>query len=158
MKLPTEITLIMITIMTSMMSVKHPIVMGVILIIQACMVSLYSGMMMKTFIYSYILMIVMASGLLVLFMYMSSIAPNKKFKKMITSLPLILITSILTFYVTKNSHWMETNEMPQKDTISLNSIFMSKNKMTLTVIILLFIVMVIVTMISNVNEGPLRKS
>nr|ARH54192.1 NADH dehydrogenase subunit 6 [Coleoptera sp. 1 AH-2016] len=59
---------------------NHPLSMGSILLIQTITVALLSGYLFFNFWLSYILFLIMIGGLLVMFIYMTSIASNNKFQ------------------------------------------------------------------------------
>nr|AXS65958.1 NADH dehydrogenase subunit 6 [Curculionoidea sp. 20 KM-2017] len=58
---------------------SHPLSMGSILFLQTILVSVSSGLMHLNFWFSYIIFLIMIGGMLVMFMYMTSIASNEKF-------------------------------------------------------------------------------
>nr|YP_010158040.1 NADH dehydrogenase subunit 6 [Physosmaragdina nigrifrons]QRG29987.1 NADH dehydrogenase subunit 6 [Physosmaragdina nigrifrons] len=72
------IMLIMFSIMFCLM--KHPLTLGFTLLIQTILIALISGIMNMNFWFSYIVFLIMIGGMLVLFIYMTSIASNEKFK------------------------------------------------------------------------------
>lgn len=57
----------------------HPIRIGVILIFHTFVVGLVTGMVADNFIYSYILFLVILGGVLVLFIYITSLVSNETF-------------------------------------------------------------------------------
>nr|YP_009947904.1 NADH dehydrogenase subunit 6 [Aclees cribratus]QOH97072.1 NADH dehydrogenase subunit 6 [Aclees cribratus] len=76
----------------------HPLSMGSILLIQSIVISLISGFLYFNFWFGYILFLIMIGGMLVMFMYMTSIASNEKFymsKKIF--LFILIMMSINTF-------------------------------------------------------------
>nr|QNT26879.1 NADH dehydrogenase subunit 6 [Trigonopterus puspoi] len=60
-------------------SLTHPLSLGGILLIQTTLIALASGLLYPSFWFSYILFLVMIGGMLVMFIYMTSIASNEKF-------------------------------------------------------------------------------
>nr|YP_009485627.1 NADH dehydrogenase subunit 6 [Inara alboguttata]AVZ00763.1 NADH dehydrogenase subunit 6 [Inara alboguttata] len=144
---------------------KHPLSMGLILIIQTLLIAMMTGLMTNSFWLSYILLITMLSGALVLFMYMASIASNEKFESS-TKLALFMLMMFLTAtmymlvdQMDKKSIWSTNmSTMISNDQImSLTKLF-NENIMyvTLTMICYLFLTMIIVSYIVEVSEGPLR--
>nr|AEP27640.1 NADH dehydrogenase subunit 6 [Scolytus sp. APV-2011] len=80
--------------------ISHPLALGAILMSQTIIVALTSSIFNMNAWFSYILFLVMIGGMLVMFMYMTSVASNEKFKlpknKILTMLmlvPLILLIS-----------------------------------------------------------------
>nr|YP_010373808.1 NADH dehydrogenase subunit 6 [Harmostica fulvicornis]UPI55335.1 NADH dehydrogenase subunit 6 [Harmostica fulvicornis] len=129
---------------------NHPIMMGMIIIIQTFNIAVIMNLMIKSFWFSYIIVIIMLSGMLVLFIYMASITSNKMMKPsmtlMMTSIIIsYMITSTLTIY--NNKTWL---------LMTINKMFSSSNNLTMTMIIYLLITMIIVSKIVMINKGPLR--
>nr|UYA97418.1 NADH dehydrogenase subunit 6 [Megacopta cribraria] len=137
-----------------MMFMKHPLSMGMILVTQTLVIAITTGMMIKTFFFSYIVTIIMMSGALVLFIYMASIASNEKFN------PSIKITMV--FMMTTATTWMmKTSEIHQnlqsQEIKMVTKMFNMTNAfMTMMVIIYLLFTMITVSSIANIKEGPLR--
>nr|DAC84440.1 TPA_asm: NADH dehydrogenase subunit 6 [Rhodnius pictipes] len=160
--------LMMTSMMTSMMfsTTKHPLSMGLTLIIQTMLVSMITGLIINMFWFSYILLISMLSGMLVLFIYMASVASNEKFH---TSMSLSFVTvsvftsSILLFFIVDqlklSSMWstMKKNMMSNEQIMALIKLF-SLHNMTITIVLVsyLFITMIAVSYVVNVYDGPLR--
>nr|UPL65904.1 NADH dehydrogenase subunit 6 [Lasiolabops cosmopolites] len=148
------------------MSLSHPLSMGVTLILQTLIVALWSGKMMKTFWMSYVLAITMLSGMLVLFIYMSSMASNEKFKSKPTLLLIIALFLIMSLLMTmltnkiliSNNYWgLDLKTVKSSELMALNKIFISKtNLLTMMIVIYLLLTMVVSTHLVNISEGPLR--
>nr|WGT89572.1 NADH dehydrogenase subunit 6 [Sclomina pallens]WGT89676.1 NADH dehydrogenase subunit 6 [Sclomina pallens] len=152
-----------ITISITFMFLKHPLSMGMALIMQTINVSLITGMMINTFWFSYILLITMLSGALVLFIYMASIASNEKFYTSITMMLFILASMSMALALTLLKAYPNMTETIKKmnlnneQVLSLIKMFNMHNMIiTLTMIIYLFMTMVVISYIVNVHEGPLR--
>nr|AFI54809.1 NADH dehydrogenase subunit 6 [Eucorysses grandis] len=149
---------LMITLSMMFMWLKHPMSMGFILIMQTAIISIISGMMLSNFFFSYIIMIIMLSGALVLFIYMASIASNEKFKTSINIIIMFIVLMVTTMMITKNINMIESpqinNYAPILSLIKLfNTMSMS---ITIMMIMYLLITMIIVSFIANTQEGPLR--
>nr|YP_010925307.1 NADH dehydrogenase subunit 6 [Sigara lateralis]WKD80510.1 NADH dehydrogenase subunit 6 [Sigara lateralis] len=140
-------------------SLSHPLSMGLMLIIQTLNVSLIVGMMIKSFWFSYVFVMIMLSGALVLFIYMSSIASNEKFNMsttlMYSMIMIIVINIMLSMYYdpsTMNLFNQATHQLS-----SLNKLFSIQNMMiTIMLASYLFLTMIAINYIVNINEGPLR--
>nr|YP_009754539.1 NADH dehydrogenase subunit 6 [Myrmus lateralis]QIN90647.1 NADH dehydrogenase subunit 6 [Myrmus lateralis] len=154
--------MILLTMALIFMWLNHPISMGITIIMQTLIISLISGLMLSSFWFSYILMITMLSGMLVLFIYMASIASNEKFfpsmKLMFMSLIMISLGTFLHY-----NNKFDDNEMLMIKTnlsteaISLMMMFNMKHKyITLLLVMFLFITMITISLIVNISEGPLR--
>nr|YP_009485731.1 NADH dehydrogenase subunit 6 [Scipinia horrida]AVZ00867.1 NADH dehydrogenase subunit 6 [Scipinia horrida] len=141
---------------------KHPLSMGFALILQTITISMITGQLINNFWFSYILLITMLSGALVLFIYMASIASNEKFHtsiKMMMLLTLMLITMYLYMdnKLIKTAPMMETISLNNNQMISLTMLFNMNNMMiTILIVSYLFLTMIAISYIVNVFEGPLR--
>nr|AXS65798.1 NADH dehydrogenase subunit 6 [Curculionoidea sp. 10 KM-2017] len=137
--------------------IKHPISMGLILLIQTLMISLISGKLMLNFWLSYMIMLVMIGGMLIIFIYMTSIASNEKFTinlNFFLLLPLVLLN--IKFENSSNLNLLFLKN--QKIEFSMNKYFMFPNNLILIfIMIYLFITMLASTKICKFNKGPLRQ-
>nr|QKY63782.1 NADH dehydrogenase subunit 6 [Triatoma barberi] len=162
----TSISIICVTTSITFMLTKHPLSMGLTLIIQTITVATMTGLMVNMFWFSYILVISMLSGMLVLFIYMASVASNEKFhtswSMTMYIIPLSLSSVILFFMVDQlenESMWstMKKNTLGAEQLMSLNKLF-NLNNMSITMLLVsyLFLTMIAVTYVANIYEGPLR--
>nr|QGU83703.1 NADH dehydrogenase subunit 6 [Eysarcoris aeneus] len=140
-----------------LMTLNHPLSMGLILILQTIMTAMIIGYMIESFLFSYIIIIIMLSGALVLFIYMASVASNEKFKLSL-KLSLLSMMMFMIMYILispfNSSILFNNNNI---DKVSLIKIFNTMTaQMTLMVIIYLLFTMIVVSNIAKVTEGPLR--
>nr|QWW92000.1 NADH dehydrogenase subunit 6 [Abscondita cerata] len=160
--------IIMMTLTILFMFMSHPLSMGMILLMQTLMIAMWTGSMSMNFWYSYILFIVMVGGMLILFIYMTSVASNEKFmyKKML--LIMVSIMFIMIMFMNKDKIFTLMNSM-NLDLMTIKNILtfkMSLNKflmypmmiMSLMIIIYLLITLIAVSKITNVKNGALRKN
>nr|UCU06877.1 NADH dehydrogenase subunit 6 [Potamometra linnavuorii] len=155
------ITIIM-TMSTSMIMMKHPLSMGFSIIMLTMLIAIMMNMMIKYSWYSYILILVMLGGMLVLFMYMASIASNEIMK---FSLKILLL--MMTMFIMSNlliNFEMETMTSPNmyfienQNNMSMMKLFNSKTSIiTILLATYLLITMIYVIFITNMFEGPMRK-
>nr|YP_010043012.1 NADH dehydrogenase subunit 6 [Dineutus mellyi]QPC56772.1 NADH dehydrogenase subunit 6 [Dineutus mellyi] len=167
---------IMINILLSFifMFLKHPLSMGLILLMQTILISLLSGMFAYSYWFSYILFLVMLGGMLVLFIYMTSLASNEIFhySNKLFLFSMIFIMTLMMIFITidymnfiplmKNSNMIELNNsimfMKNEMLISLNKIYNNPNSMiTMILINYLFLTLIAVVKITNMKSGPLRQ-
>nr|WNL53793.1 NADH dehydrogenase subunit 6 [Nasutitermes sp. 1 MLW-2023a]WNL53806.1 NADH dehydrogenase subunit 6 [Nasutitermes sp. 1 MLW-2023a]WNL53819.1 NADH dehydrogenase subunit 6 [Nasutitermes sp. 1 MLW-2023a] len=150
--------------MTSLMftQMKHPMAMGLMLLMQTIMICLISGTMYSSFWFSYILFMIMIGGMLVLFMYMTSLASNEMFSPsnkmlMISSITLPILTCMmptLTNNKEMNMHaTMMENEITTTTTVMYNQMM---GTMTTMLVIYMLLTLIVVVNIINVSKGPLR--
>nr|WRO45048.1 NADH dehydrogenase subunit 6 [Fissocantharis tridifformis] len=159
---------LVISLSMSPLFLLHPLSMGLNLLIQTILIALITGFMSFNFWMSYLLFLIMVGGMLILFMYMTSIASNEKFY---FSKNLILITFILmlmffiimikfnfTIYFTKNLDSKEFLNFNMYE-LSPNKYFINNSKFILSILIIyLFITLVAIMNISSNNFGPLRQN
>jgi NADH-ubiquinone oxidoreductase chain 6 len=82
------------------LSANHPLMIGLILLAQTISISLFSGLTLSSFWFSYILILVFLGGILILFIYVASIASNEKFSKY-TFFPSLLFSLLFTLIIRK---------------------------------------------------------
>nr|ANJ70373.1 NADH dehydrogenase subunit 6 [Contacyphon variabilis] len=154
------------------MFLNHPISLGIVLLMQTILISLMSSFYTYSFWLSYILFLVMIGGVLILFTYITSIASNETFmfsnKLLIMIIMMFLVSIILSmidktfmFQLFKNNDMLPTNNIINfiKDNdLILNKIYNKpSNLISLILINYLFLTLIIVVKITNINYGPLRQ-
>nr|AMN09039.1 NADH dehydrogenase subunit 6 [Pedicia sp. ZK-2016] len=154
------------------MQMKHPLAMGIILLIQTFLICLMTGSFAKTFWFSYVLFLVFLGGMLVLFIYVTSLASNEMFmfsmKLFMTMMTIIIMMWIIIMMMDSSiiTSMMMNNEMMSNMNMELyiteNSINLNKlynfptNMITLLLINYLFLTLIIIVKITNNFQGPLR--
>nr|WNL54040.1 NADH dehydrogenase subunit 6 [Microcerotermes subtilis]WNL54053.1 NADH dehydrogenase subunit 6 [Microcerotermes subtilis]WNL54287.1 NADH dehydrogenase subunit 6 [Microcerotermes subtilis] len=150
--------------MTSLMftQMKHPLAMGLMLLIQTTMVCLISGTMYKSFWFSYILFMIMIGGMLVLFMYMTSLASNEMFSpsnKMLMTTLMILPILLYTMSTPTNNKEMCPHDTMMENEITTTTTAMYNQMMgTMTTLLVLYMLLTLIVVVNiiNVASGPLR--
>nr|QNE85385.1 NADH dehydrogenase subunit 6 [Platypalpus agilis] len=151
---------------------SHPLSMGLMLLMQTMLICVITGLMTKTFWFSYILFLIFLGGMLVLFIYVTSLASNEMFSFSMTLFSLsmfILLLSISTIYLLDKTlfiYFIPNNEMTmlnemssliKENSITLNKLYnFPTNLITILLIIYLFITLVAIVKITNIFYGPLR--
>nr|YP_009643438.1 NADH dehydrogenase subunit 6 [Melamphaus rubrocinctus]APO08868.1 NADH dehydrogenase subunit 6 [Melamphaus rubrocinctus] len=140
---------------------KHPISVGLLIITQTINISLMLGMLSGTFLFSYIIIIIMLSGVLVLFIYMASIASNEKFNTPISLIHLTLLMIIIGLigqFIFNHPMEMEFNKPQAINNLeSLTFINLINNYKIITLMVIyLFFTMMVVSLIVTISDGPLR--
>nr|QRC76517.1 NADH dehydrogenase subunit 6 [Lycostomus sp. YXY-2021] len=156
----TIMLIIVSTLTLSFIFLNHPISMGVALLLQTISVSMTAGLTTNMFWYSYILFMIMIGGMLVLFLYMTSIASNKKFKFSIKlSLTLTVTLVVLMMILILNDFSLETllkTSMSLEMTVNKFFTLPTSNLMIMLIIYLL-ITLIAVVKVTKTNFGPLRQ-
>nr|YP_009712028.1 NADH dehydrogenase subunit 6 [Epicopeia hainesii]QGA74576.1 NADH dehydrogenase subunit 6 [Epicopeia hainesii] len=170
------ISILLLSFSFLMFFFNHPLSMGLMVLLQTLLTCMLTGMMIKTYWFSYILFLTFLGGLLVLFIYVSSIASNEMMKIsfiMKTSFYFIFsMICIILFLMYFNMNWLNlNNNMPEfnnffnimffnnENNINLNKLYNSKTfLMMMMMVIYLFITLLVIVKITNIFYGPLRSN
>nr|ALO76860.1 NADH deshydrogenase subunit 6 [Timarcha goettingensis] len=148
---------------------NHPLSFGLILLFQTIMISLMTGLMMYNFWFSYILFLVMIGGMLVLFIYMTSVASNEKFKFSFKIFSLIIsffiISSIMLFSMDTliSNYNLNLTELINYNNLINYKLNLNKylnfpnNWIMMMLIIYLLIILIVIVKIIDTKQGPLRQ-
>nr|ASY97960.1 NADH dehydrogenase subunit 6 [Gongylus gongylodes] len=146
---------------------NHPLSMGLILFLQTILICLISGYMSMSFWFSYIMLLIYLGGMLVLFMYVTSLASNEMFfySNKIIFLFLIFGLSIMIFnmkiYYHSNTYENLENSLFLNNFMNYNSLLKiynyPTNMITIMVASYLFLTLIAVVKIINIYKGPLRQ-
>nr|UUF68428.1 NADH dehydrogenase subunit 6 [Oreta sp.] len=167
------LSLMMIFISFLLYFLNHPLSMGLMILIQTLLTCLLSGMMISTYWFSYILFLTFLGGLLVMFIYVSSIASNELFK-INSTMKMLLYFSLMSIFIIQmlnmyNLKWMnlfknlEMNNffnfvfINMENNINLNKLYNNQTFLIMMMMIIyLFIALIAVVKITNIMSGPLR--
>nr|YP_010459021.1 NADH dehydrogenase subunit 6 [Asura megala]UUB71785.1 NADH dehydrogenase subunit 6 [Asura megala] len=169
----TFLSSIIIIISLFLLFFNNPLSMGFMILMQTLLICLISGMMMKTYWFSYILFLTFMGGLLVMFIYVSSIASNELFKpslnmKMFMMIFFFILMIFQLMYM-KNLFWLNFSFNSDMNNFFFELFINNENKINLTklynnqtymvmimLVIYLFITLIAVVKITNIFYGPLR--
>nr|YP_010163988.1 NADH dehydrogenase subunit 6 [Phloeosinus perlatus]QRK25839.1 NADH dehydrogenase subunit 6 [Phloeosinus perlatus] len=143
---------------------KHPLSLGYTLLLQTIMIASFLSNFFPNSWFSYILFLIMVSGMLVMYIYMTSIASNEKFKIPKKLTVLLLVISFLTMTILMlDKFWY----MPMSSSYSMNSnmFYFSMSKffnhpnmqLILMLMIYLLITLIAVVKINMKPMGSLRQ-
>nr|YP_009236805.1 NADH dehydrogenase subunit 6 [Telchinia polis]AMJ17269.1 NADH dehydrogenase subunit 6 [Telchinia polis] len=153
---------------------SHPMAMGMMILSQTLLVCSLSGMLISTYWFSYILFLIFLGGLLVLFIYVSSIASNELFKINLMNKSLFVFSVtyslIISWYMKDNLSWANFSFNEEMIIFPSNFLFFNNefnfnltklyNEQTYLLMFLsfiyLFITLIAVIKITNIFFGPLR--
>nr|YP_009488028.1 NADH dehydrogenase subunit 6 [Culex lygrus]AWB99704.1 NADH dehydrogenase subunit 6 [Culex lygrus] len=154
------------------MQMKHPLAMGLMLLIQTFLTCLMTGIYSKTFWFSYVLFLIFMGGMLVLFIYVTSLASNEmfsmSFKLTFVSIMMIFLFIIISYFFDntlmenfiKNNESMQlfnSNNLFNENFLSLNKMYnFPTNLITLLLINYLFLTLLVTVKITKKSYGPLR--
>jgi NADH-ubiquinone oxidoreductase chain 6 len=155
---------------------NNPLSIGLIILFQTLLSCLITGILIKTYWFSYILFLTFLGGLLVLFIYVSRIASNEIFKPTfnLKKIGLFLIIFLITiqFIYYNNIYWinLSTNSdidnfkeliffFNNENKINLRKLYNNQTFLIITILVIyLFITLIAVVKITNIYYGPLRSS
>nr|AXS65618.1 NADH dehydrogenase subunit 6 [Cucujoidea sp. 43 KM-2017] len=145
---------------------NHPLSFGLILLLQTISVSMLSGLMNLNFWYSYMLFLIMIGGMLVLFLYMTNVAANEKFKISMPMLFFFIMFFLLMISTMFDNQLINFNMNNLTLNLNLNLTFIKSiskflnfpsKSIFLMIIIYLFITLIAIVKITNIKYGPLRQ-
>nr|QZZ18237.1 NADH dehydrogenase subunit 6 [Alebroides salicis] len=149
----------MILISMLIVVIMNPMSMGLLLLIQTILAILYMNMILTSSWFMMITFLMMVGGLLILIMYMTSIASNEKFKLNINLSLMLIIMLIYTESMMSENLTNENQNLlfNQELNFSLLKIYNIKSMyITLMLVIYLLLTMMSVSKIVKFFEGPLR--
>nr|WNS59329.1 NADH dehydrogenase subunit 6 [Cetema sp.] len=166
----------MLSLMTSLifMQINHPLAMGLTLLVQTIFICMLTGMISKSFWFSYILFLIFLGGMLVLFIYVTSLASNEMFSfstKMVIFLMMFMMINFIIMYLINDNLFFNmnllNNEMNmisnqimliKENSMSLNKLYNFPNNMiTIMLMTYLLITLIAIVKITKLFYGPLRK-
>nr|YP_010946632.1 NADH dehydrogenase subunit 6 [Margattea nimbata]WGO57350.1 NADH dehydrogenase subunit 6 [Margattea nimbata] len=148
-----------------LINTNHPMIMGMILLIQTILIMLLTGMMSQSFWFSYILFLIFIGGMLILFIYVTSLASNEMIslskKTLIIMLMFTVILLISTNFIQMNLNTQDNFLFTNMNNSLNNQTMKLYNLPTQLITILLgsylFLSLIAVVKIINIFKGPLRK-
>nr|ALO77045.1 NADH deshydrogenase subunit 6 [Cryptocephalus sp. CRY01] len=147
---------------------NHPLTLGFILLIQTIMIAMMTGLMSLNFWSSYIIFLVMIGGLLILFIYMTSIASNEKFKFSPIIVMIIIISMATTLSMLILDKFLVNQKLKMIETFSIqeninSNLFLNKfinfphSMIYLLIVVYLLITLIAIVKISSKTKSTLRK-
>nr|WFP43328.1 NADH dehydrogenase subunit 6 [Onomarchus uninotatus] len=157
---------------------KHPMSMTLIIISQAFIMCSSMSLIAKTFWMSYILFLVFLGGMLVLFLYITSLAPNEMFSASTMKYPTVFIismwfTMLMTISLTDKLSWNMFLLNTDSHSISFMNMLISNSNqsmmlvklyntpssiLTLMTIMYLLLTLIATVKITNIQLGPIRSN
>nr|YP_010952693.1 NADH dehydrogenase subunit 6 [Trapezia lutea]WMQ53113.1 NADH dehydrogenase subunit 6 [Trapezia lutea] len=164
MLLMTPLILILSFLFTQL---KHPLALGLTLLLQTISISIITGTSTYSFWFSYILFLIFLGGMLVLFIYVASLASNEtfffSFKSLFFYSMFFLFFTFLTFLIDPlmspySSSLPITSVSSNLSTPFFISWIYNYNftSFTLFIILYLLLTLIVVVKITNFTKSPLR--
>nr|AWD29985.1 NADH dehydrogenase subunit 6 [Anopheles gambiae]AWD30011.1 NADH dehydrogenase subunit 6 [Anopheles gambiae]AWD30037.1 NADH dehydrogenase subunit 6 [Anopheles gambiae]AWD30050.1 NADH dehydrogenase subunit 6 [Anopheles gambiae]AWD30102.1 NADH dehydrogenase subunit 6 [Anopheles gambiae] len=170
----TKLIIMMMCLIMSFifMQMKHPLSMGLMLLIQTFLTCLITGIYVKSFWFSYVLFLIFLGGMLILFIYVTSLSSNEmftmSFKLTMFKLVLFSLSMVIFFILDKTlieqfiinmemEKFSMTNNLINENILSLNKMYnFPTNLITLLLINYLFLTLLVTVKITKKFYGPLR--
>nr|YP_010736816.1 NADH dehydrogenase subunit 6 [Macropsis irenae]WEP24690.1 NADH dehydrogenase subunit 6 [Macropsis irenae] len=155
------ILLKMMTIMSIILpSMKTPMSMGTVLLTQTIISTIIMNKMVLNSWFPMITFIMMIGGMMILFMYMSSIASNEKFKMNLNLTLMFIIMMFMTEELMMENQINETEmilNLNNQETMSMTKLYNNKSMfLTVFMVLILLLTMISVSKIVLFHKGPLR--
>nr|AAX38562.1 NADH dehydrogenase subunit 6 [Pseudosquilla ciliata] len=152
------------------LNLTHPLAMGMMLLMQTLVICAITALMNYYVWFSYILFLIFLGGMLVLFIYITSLASNEMFQfsfKMIllfasivtfsTFLMLIMDPLLLDFKMASADMYTYMSSPYNNQMVLISNIYSSNTmKTTLFMILYLLLTLIVVVKITYTFLGPLR--
>nr|ATN41162.1 NADH dehydrogenase subunit 6 [Diptera sp. 59 LC-2017] len=156
------------------MQINHPLAMGLTLLIQTIFICILTGLITKSFWFSYILFLIFLGGMLVLFIYVTSLASNEMFSfstKLIYYMSMLIMMNLFMMILINDSSYFNINSFNnemlsmneqisfiKENTLSLNKLYnYPTNTITILLMNYLLITLIAIVKITKLFYGPLRK-
>nr|WRY72432.1 NADH dehydrogenase subunit 6 [Farynala starica] len=149
----------MVILSSTVTAMKNPMSMGVILMMQTTLVIIFMNTVMTTSWFAMITFMMMIGGLLIMFMYMSSIASNEKFKLKMNLTIFIILLIMFQEELTLSNQMNENQELIITNNWNLSLMKIYNNKtmgITIMLVLYLLLTMISVTKMVTHHKGPLR--
>ena len=150
---------------------SHPLAIGLRLLFQTILICCITGLSNISFWFSYILFLIFLGGILVLFIYVTSLASNEIFKPSSVLIIIVFIILIIRIFVNfidpiilpqfKSLKIAEISKItPYSIDLSLVSTIYNPTTINLTIFIIFYLLLtlVVVVKITDTFFGPLRLS
>nr|BDL61461.1 NADH dehydrogenase subunit 6 [Indopinnixa haematosticta] len=159
---------LLITLTFIFTQLSHPLAMGLVLLIQTTLISLSVGISTFSFWMSYILFLIFLGGMLVLFIYVASLASNESFYFSIYNFAFfsVLLVTLILFMSVPDKMLLATPSLVSSSfsfsmstPLSINWIYnIPFMNFTIFIISYLLLMLIVVVKIINLFKGPLRLS
>lgn len=161
----TLLLVIFLLITLNIYFIKTPLNIGLSVLIQTLIICLILNFNLNFYWLSYIFYLIILGGILILFIYLCSIASNEIIKINLNLLFIYVLLFIFSYTVLIQYNWIYPNILSLNnfnffyiiENLSISKIY---NNFTVFISIFLvfylFILLLIVTILTNSNKGPLR--
>nr|YP_009922394.1 NADH dehydrogenase subunit 6 [Coenobita brevimanus]ASS30608.1 NADH dehydrogenase subunit 6 [Coenobita brevimanus]QNA48316.1 NADH dehydrogenase subunit 6 [Coenobita brevimanus]QUL61633.1 NADH dehydrogenase subunit 6 [Coenobita brevimanus] len=152
------------------MRLIHPLSTGLVLLIQTVLISITTGLFAKSYWFSYILFLIFLGGMLVLFIYVASLAANEQFKVSSEFFFIFFLALIMSFFLIFVDPVMVANKIGESTTtflskysdisnsaMNVSTIYNEPSAMfTMFIISYLLLTLFVVVKVMSSSSSPLR--
>nr|QGT34621.1 NADH dehydrogenase subunit 6 [Metisotoma macnamarai] len=140
------------------MQSSHPIMLMIIILTQTILLALIIWIVLKTNWFSYIMFLIFLGGLMVLFIYISSLAANEMFyfkpnTYMHITLGLMIIFMFMSMFMNNQMTLSSPNMMSSTLVVMISK---SMLMMSLSTMLYLLLTLIVVVKLTSKYKGPLR--
>nr|YP_009500763.1 NADH dehydrogenase subunit 6 [Trioza urticae]AWU49112.1 NADH dehydrogenase subunit 6 [Trioza urticae] len=150
----------MLTLSTFMMNLTHPLPLGLMILIQTIFICLITRIVTFSSWMPLTMFLVMVGGLMIIFIYVTSVCSNKKFNKKKSKLSLffILISILMIYNQSFMINFFDTVQLKDNFNFEFFKLFMPVN-LSSSMFIFLYLLIALMIMINllSKSKGPLRK-
>nr|AYR05171.1 NADH dehydrogenase subunit 6 [Coleoptera sp. ACP-2013] len=137
----------------------HPLSAGFIILLQTLLISILTGTMNLNFWFSYILFLILIGGMMILFIYMTSIASNEKFKFSMNLLILLMIFSYSMYLIYSPNTMIYQNFDNIYILLPTLNKFINSNLLILFYLMIIYLLITLIAIVSMMKtlSSPLRQ-
>nr|YP_009500724.1 NADH dehydrogenase subunit 6 [Homotoma ficus]AWU48945.1 NADH dehydrogenase subunit 6 [Homotoma ficus] len=139
---------------------SHPLVMSILLLMQTIIISISTRIMCNSSWMSYTMFMIMAGGMMIIFLYTTSICSNQQFSKLEVKMPILytLVTSPLIIMQHSIFFKLENISLINLYSKEFFKMFLPMNfYSSMFVFSFLMLTLIITINVLNFNSGPMRK-
>nr|AFI23549.1 NADH dehydrogenase subunit 6 [Peloridora minuta] len=155
------------TLSTTFLFITHPLMMGLVLMIQTTLTCLMVNFIQWTNWVTFIIFVLIMGGMLILFIYVISLASNEMiktptipWKKLFIWVSIMILTSPNAWFMGKMSESLDNLARIQLPITEINLLVKLFNynmaSMIIMLMLLLFFNLCVMVALINIHEGPLR--
>nr|YP_009501902.1 NADH dehydrogenase subunit 6 [Euphyllura phillyreae]AWU48906.1 NADH dehydrogenase subunit 6 [Euphyllura phillyreae] len=152
---------IMIFLASFMTSISHPLSLSLMILIQSMMICLVARMLTNSSWIPLTIFLMVVGGLMIMFIYTTSICSNKKFKYLnMKKVPWVQLLILMPTIFYSSSPYKFYDSVNSSDLFNMEFIkmfFMLNISSSMFVFLYLLITLIIMISIMNINKGPMRK-
>nr|YP_010021596.1 NADH dehydrogenase subunit 6 [Paurocephala sauteri]QOL10537.1 NADH dehydrogenase subunit 6 [Paurocephala sauteri] len=143
-----------------MLNLKHPLLFSMFILCQTILTCIYTRFLMKSSWLSMTIFMMMVGGLMILFIYITSLSKNMKFTKInfTKMMPYFIISIFLSSFYPQFNYSNENMQLMDIFNMEMYKIFCPMNiKSSIFMFLYLLFMLIIMINLLKYEKGPLRK-